>query len=208
MQDVNYMFQKKKHTNIKDSIIAVKHTLNINSKRYFGQQDKLSNKFCTQTDPAKHLPTVINSYGFNLIECIITLMIISILCVCIQPNYVSLWQKHSTLTSIKMLQQSLQYARTLAITRHTKISITPIQGKNWSLGIAIKNNEQVLKTIRLSTNTRLSWNGFGVPQDKILIYPNGMTYNNGHFTITYKDKIDLTYNLIVSKTLTTRVVVK
>jgi type II secretory pathway pseudopilin PulG len=143
--------------------------------------------------------------GFNLIQCIITLAIIGILCAFSQPNYSQLWQKHSILSTIKAIQQYLQYARTLAITKHTKITILPITGNIWSSGITIKDNEQILKTFPLHKNLSLSWHGFGTPQYRICIYPNGMTYNNGHFIVKHKSKKSPFYTLFVSKMLRTHV---
>jgi Tfp pilus assembly protein FimT len=124
-----------------------------------------------------------------------------------EPNYSLLRQKHSIITTVKIIQQYIQYARTLAITNCTKITINPLNNL-WSNGIVIKDNKQILKThIFNNSDLKVSWHGFGTQQNQICIYPDGMTYNNGHF-IVKQQRINtpiIIYTLFISKTLNMRV---
>jgi hypothetical protein len=72
--------------------------------------------------------------------------------------------------------------------------------------MTVNDKELVLKTVPFAKGIRISWDGFGNPKNQICIYPNGMTFNNGHFKIKYQEKAPIiTYTLFISKTLTTRI---
>jgi len=140
--------------------------------------------------------------GFTLIQHLITLTIICALSTLAQPNYLQLQQKHIATTSIKTIQQCLQYARMQAILHHTVITVTPTKtSENHSL--TVNNATLTLKTYTFKKNWKISWHGFGQIDNKIEILPNGMTHNNGHFTIQFQQKPPITYTLFVSKTLKT-----
>ena len=144
-------------------------------------------------------------HGYTLIQCLITMAIICSLCLFAQPSYFSLQQKHLATTTLKTIQQGLQYARMQAIVLHVTITIAPINPNSWSSGFIISNAVQPLKTYNFYRNQKISWNGFGDSKNKIYILPNGMTNNNGHFTLLTKQKPTMIYTMLVSKTLRTRI---
>ena len=140
--------------------------------------------------------------GFTLIQYLITLAIICSLCTLAQPNYLQLQHKHLATITLKTIIQCLQYARMQAILHHTAITIAPLK-INDHYCLAVNNATLTLKTYTFHKDWKISWTGFGQINNKLEILPNGLTHNNGHFTIQLKQICPITYTLFVSKTLKT-----
>lgn len=79
--------------------------------------------------------------GFNLIELMTTIMITSLLSVVAFPSFKSLQQQMRVDSNIRTIQQSMQFARNMAISYGTRITICPLyQGKcgnDWHKGFSI-----------------------------------------------------------------------
>lgn len=147
-------------------------------------------------------------YGFTLIQYIITITIVCILSTFTQPTYLQLQQKHLAMTTIRTIRQCLQYARMQAIVHHSPITITPIRSNDWSYGLMISNKTQTFRTYKFHKNWKISWNGFGNIKNRIYLLSNGMTHNNGHFTLQHSQKPTIIYTLFISKTLKTHIASK
>jgi Tfp pilus assembly protein FimT len=148
------------------------------------------------------------THSFTLIQCLLTIAIISLLYVFAKPNYLPLQQKHLAIATLKTIQQGIQYARMQAIGQHQVIIMEPIKGNDWASGFTVNDAATMQKTYNFTNKAHLTWHGFGQLKNKILILPNGMTHNNGHFTLVPKQSLEpiTSYTLFLSKPLKTRIV--
>ncbi|WP_434931398.1 GspH/FimT family pseudopilin [Shewanella sp. HL-SH5] len=79
--------------------------------------------------------------GFNLIELMTTIMITSLLSVIAFPSFKSLQQQIRVDSNIRTIQQSMQFARNMAISYGVRITVCPLEqgkcGNDWHTGFSI-----------------------------------------------------------------------
>ena len=144
--------------------------------------------------------------SFTLIQYTISIAIISALALLAQPNYRQIKQSNLSVIACKNLQQALQYARLQAINQRTVTSLAPVSYL-WADGFKVMQGRHTLKTYSPKKNLLITWHGFSDRQNKITVLANGMTHNNGHFIVVAKSADAVAYQLLVSKTMQTRVTV-
>lgn len=143
---------------------------------------------------------MLKNHSFSLIQYLITLLIISLLTTLAFPSYRQKNQQQLMLSASKQLHHYLTYAKILAITNYTTITIELLPYSS-PCQLIIKNPQQIVKIYYFPKTLSISWHGFGTSHNKIIINANGLSNNNGHFIINHKQNHTLHYTLVVSKTL-------
>ncbi|MDO6610064.1 GspH/FimT family pseudopilin [Shewanella sp. 1_MG-2023] len=94
------------------------------------------------------------SFGFNLVELMITLTIFSLLSVIALPSFKSLQQQLRVESNLQTIQQAMQFARNIAITYGTRVTVCPILnnkcGDDWNSGFSVFIDSG--KTNQVNTN--------------------------------------------------------
>lgn len=79
--------------------------------------------------------------GFTLIELMITLVVATILIVIAVPSLSQLYEAQRAQAAIRVIQQTLQYARNAAISFGVRVTVCPITSdscsKDWRLGLTV-----------------------------------------------------------------------
>lgn len=111
--------------------------------------------------------------GFTLVELMTTLVVSTTLISIAVPNFNSLYDHYRADSAIRIIQQSLQFARNSAISYGTRVTACPVLGNqctsNWKLGITIfidsgesnvidANDEILIKTSPFHQKDFISYN--------------------------------------------------
>ncbi|GGB60180.1 GspH/FimT family protein [Shewanella inventionis] len=132
--------------------------------------------------------------GFSLIEVIVTSLLIMLLSLIAIPSFSAVNEQIRAQSSIKVIQQTIQFGRNMAITYGTRVTVCPIVDNkcsaDWSIGLSVfidqgkKNqldaNDQILQqTSAFNENDYVSYN-----RAAVRFQPDGLASGtNG--TLTY-----------------------
>lgn len=150
-------------------------------------------------------PNPISSYGFSLIEVLMTLSILSILAFSVFPDVSSLVARERTTILSNSLAGALAYARSESITR--QVSVITCQSndgnachrsENWHDGFIIfsdlnankqrEDNEPLLRVYQATTNgTQLTFRGSAGIRHYLRYKPTGRAYPNGSFLVCHPE---------------------
>ena len=94
------------------------------------------------------MPVTIKIHGFNLIELMVTVTLVSILTLVAIPSFQSLWQRHKATSTINELLGLLQFARIQALASGQYISVCAYSsnsscGSDWNKGLYIFVDEDI-----------------------------------------------------------------
>jgi len=160
------------------------------------------------------------SKGFTLFELMVTLTVTGILATLATPSFSSLINQSRTMEAERSLAGMLRYARNIAITRNTYVTVCAKStdrscGSNWNHGMiafadtnnnkALDPDEELIKTIHPLEHGRVQWKGF---RKQVKFNHLGIAdYYNGSFWYCPHDN-DSRYaaRIMLSKTGRTQVV--
>ncbi len=154
--------------------------------------------------------------GFNLIELMVTLAIVSALFSISMPSYQDIIAKHQTRAEVNKWLLAFNFARQTAITSGNIVTICPSSdgiscGKNWQDGAIIfidlnrdhvkDSNELLLQSVSATNNKQIvTWRAFQ-NRNYLQFQKNGFTWaQNGTLRICF-DEVSQQYNraLIVTR---------
>lgn len=96
-------------------------------------------------------------YGFNLIELMVTLIVATILIGIAAPSLSNLYDAQRANSSIREIQQTLQFGRNAAISYGLRVTICPLKDnqcdENWQNGLSVFTDSGV--TNQLDANDKL-----------------------------------------------------
>jgi len=129
-----------------------------------------------------------NTRAYSLLELLIASSILIVgLSLGLTGAY-SFAQSQYVAINMRQLQQSIYYARSLAINQRQKVTICPSYnrhscGGTWNQGLLVRSANGDLKYFKLYKNTAwlLSLQQSGYSNNRVEVHPNGMTDTNGHF---------------------------
>lgn len=145
------------------------------------------------------------SYGFSLIELMVVLTIAAIIAGFAIPNYRTFIQKKQINIIAQEMQNSLQLARTLAITSRENVLLCPGQvapcASNWHEGWQIlgESNQSLAVFMPLPRGYEITWNRTdrGIEWEADGCISGG---DNGTFTISSDDNKKYIRKVILSLT--------
>ncbi|WP_445777192.1 GspH/FimT family pseudopilin [Shewanella sp.] len=140
------------------------------------------------------MPNIQFHKGFSLIEVIVTTMVATLLSLIAIPSFSAINEQVRAQSSIKVIQQTIQYARNMAISYGSRVTVCPIVNNkcanDWGMGLSVfidrgkKNqldaNDQLLQqTSAFNENDFVSYN-----RAAVRFQPDGLASGtNG--TLTY-----------------------
>ncbi|TQV82989.1 GspH/FimT family pseudopilin [Aliikangiella coralliicola] len=153
--------------------------------------------------------------AFTLIDILFTLGLVAVLLNIALPAFDDLIKKQKITSEVMKLRTTLQNTRSIAITRHQKVTICPtLDGascsKKWSDGYMafVDNNsdrklsadEELLHQSKIKDDDiQLRWRAFGV-RTSFQWHHTGITnHQNGTFEYCFKNEPELSRALIISK---------
>ena len=124
--------------------------------------------------------------GFTLFECLLVLLIASIIFFIGLPNIKSMASKKSMNEMMNELTRLLQYSRAEATVYHQTLVLKPLLLRdNWAKGAVLLCNGEIIHVFHwMSQGARVTWHGF-LSRDAILIHPNlHQLAMNGYFEVS------------------------
>lgn len=131
------------------------------------------------------LVNIMKIFGYSYIQLLSIAAIVLLLATIATPSYRGMRANHHLRVTTITLQQAIVYARSTAIRSNTQVNIKLITATSANSDrlehiLIIKQNGKLLKRLAPLPVDLIDWFGFD-NKDGLAIFPNGMTFNNGHF---------------------------
>ncbi|MBI5448568.1 MAG: hypothetical protein HY939_07605 [Gammaproteobacteria bacterium] len=126
--------------------------------------------------------------GFSLLETLLWSALAAVLMAVSLPSVMMMLDRVRLETAVSTWVEYLQEGRMLAIERHEKIYILPTHAPNWTEGLSLRNDHQLLKqSSALEKSFSVTWRSFPAQYSYLIFQGNGLLENeNGHFVFCYK----------------------
>ena len=102
--------------------------------------------------------------GFNLIELMTSITIVGLLSVIAFPSFKSMQQQFRVDSNLRTIQQSLQFARNVAITYGTRVTVCPLVngkcGGEWNQGFTVFTDSKTTNQLNVNDVIMLEVNQF------------------------------------------------
>jgi len=153
------------------------------------------------------MPYIQNHNGFGLIELIVTTLIVMLMSLIAIPSFTAVNEQVRAQSSIKVIQQTMHFARNMAISYGTRVTVCPIVdnkcSSDWRIGLSVfidrgKKNQLDASDSLLQQTSAFNQNDFvGYNRPAVRFQPDGLASGtNG--TLTYcPSAIDSEYSKAV-----------